>query len=366
MKRTITMLLVLLLVCNCLVACGQVKQDERPRIEQPQNSLTSRIVTDMMGNQIELPEKIERVYFDWASGITLAMTLGATEKIIAKPAAFEADSFAWARIICPSINSVLTENEIFTSGNVESVLSLEPDLVVTSTADNIENYNNLGLKTIYVKFNDYESFKESLLVVGAALGDDELSTAQKYNELLDSNIAMVQERTASVSDTDKKTVYYMDSRFNDAYHTVGTGEIQESWIVNAGGLLATAGHFKGRNIEITAEKLLEIDPDIIMIGAQTQAEVYEMLMSDEILNELSAVKAGQVYRVPQGIFPWCRTGPEAAIQVIWAGQFLHPELFEDLDIKTVAKNFYKEFYGSDVSDENLDEILSGHLCPNGK
>ena len=198
------------------------------------------------------------------------------------------------------------------------------------------------------------------------MGDEELAAAEKYNELLDSNIAMVQERTSALSEDDKQTVYYMDSRFNDAYHTVGTGEIQESWITCAGGILATKDDFEGRNLEITAEKLLEIDPDIIVIGAQTQADVYEMLMNDAVLSELSAVKSGNVYRLPQGIFPWCRTGPEAAIQVIWAGQFLHPELFEDIDMKTVAKDFYKEFYGTDVSDEYIEEIMAGHLCPGGK
>lgn len=387
MKKTLAFILALIIALGCLSACGQTGNENSGPAETAapsgdgtvnasdsaeesagdgEASAAARTVTDMTGNEIELPAEIERVYFDWASGITLAMTLGAADKVIAKPAAFEEDTFAWAREICPAINDVPTENEIFTSGNVEGVLSLEPDLVVTSTADNIEAYTNLGLTAIYVKFNDYASFKESLLIVGTALGDAELAKAIEYNNLLDANIAMVQERTSSVPDAEKKTVYYVDSRFNDAYHTIGTGEIQEDWIVDAGGILATDGHFEGRNIEITAEKFLEIDPDLILIGAQNQAGVYEMLMEDAILSELHAVKSGDVYRIPQGIFPWCRTGPEAAIHVIWAGQFLHPELFEDIDIMSVARDFYKEFYGTDVSDEHLEEILAGHLCPGGK
>lgn len=366
MKKTLSLILVMLIICGCLSGCNSSNKGNAPANEQQGLTDSSRTVTDMLGRQIEFSGELNRVYFDWASGITLAMTLGVTDKLAAKQPAFEGESFAWARVICPAINDVPTEDDSIVSGNVESILALEPEVVFTSTRENVESYEKLGLKTVFVNFNDHESFKESLLIVGTAIGADELAAAERYNALLDSNIAMVAERTSEIADADKPTVYYMDSRFNDAYHTVGTGEIQESWITCAGGILATAADFEGRNLEITAEKLLELDPDIIVIGAQTQADVYDMLMSDPVLSELSAVKESHVYRLPQGIFPWCRTGPEAAIQVIWAGQFLHPELFDDIDIKTVAKDFYKDFYGTDVSDEYLDEILSGHLYPNGR
>jgi iron complex transport system substrate-binding protein len=191
--------------------------------------------------------------------------------------------------------------------------------------------------------------------------------AKKYNKYLDDHVAMVSERTAALATEVKQSVYYIDGRFNKGiYHTVGTGEIQERWISIAGAKLATARDFQGRDIEIAAEKFLTIDPDIIMIGAQNQAEVYDELISDNVLSELSAVKNGKIYRIPQGIFPWCRTGPEGAIQVVWAGKLLHPDLFADIDIAVVARGFYKEFYGTDISDEHLQGILNGQLSPGGK
>lgn len=361
MKIKKLVLAIVLIISTILVGCGSSST-----ATSSQNNSSARVVTDMLGNEVSLSGEVNRVYFDWASGITLAMPLGAIEKVIAKPAAFEEDSFAWARVICPSINAVPTENDIFTSDNVESVLNLEPDVVITNTPDAVESYANIGIKALYVKFSDYDSFKESLLIVGKALGETEYNNALKYNQLLDENIAMVRERTANIQDSDKKKVYYMDSRFDDIYHTVGSGEIQESWIESAGGILATDGIFEGKNVEITIEEFLNLNPDIILIGAQTQAEVFDQLISDEILSELDAVKNEEVYRLPQGLFPWCRTGPEAAIHVIWAGKFLHPELFEDIDMKIVTKDFYKEFFGTDVPDEYIDEILAGHLTPNGR
>ena len=77
--------------------------------------------------------------------------------------------------------------------------------------------------------------------------------------------------------------------------------------------------------------MLDVDPDIVIIGAQNQADVYDQLMVDPVLAGMSAVKNGTVYRAPQGIFPWCRNGPEAAIQMVWAAKLLHPAEFADVD-----------------------------------
>ena len=354
-KRIVALSLAVILSCICLAGCNSVKS---------RTDTAMRSVVDMTGNTIEIPEKVDKVFVDWASGITLVMTLGATDKLVVAPTAFESDTFAWARIICPAIDDVEKNDDAYT--NVEVALEYEPDIVITNDINNIDVYAKVGLTAIYVNFNSNESFKESMLIVGTALGKNELKAAEKYNQYFDDNVAMVSDRLAGVPDVQKPSVYYVDSRFVDAYHTVGRGEIQEEWITIAGAKLATADDFEGRNLEITAEKFLTLDPDIIMIGAQNQADVYDILMADKVLSGLSAIDNNSVYRIPQGIFPWCRTGAEAAIQVVWAAKLLYPDLFNDIEIESVARDFYSEFYGSEVSDDTLDGILSGKLCPTGK
>ena len=245
-------------------------------------------------------------------------------------------------------------------------MNYSPDLIITNNKDNIDTYKNLGLTAIYVNYNSNDSFKESMSIVGTALGADEKAAADRYNTYFDENVKLVEKRLASISAEDKPSVYYMDSRFGDAYHTVGTGEIQEEWVTIAGGVLATAAEFEGRNLEMTAEKLLGLDPDIILIGAQKQAEVYDLLMADKVLAGMNAIKNNSVYRVPQGIFPWCRTGPEAAMQVVWAAKLFYPEQFSDIDIAEMAKSFYKDFYGTDVSLDSINGILAGKMFPEGK
>ena len=355
-KQLLVLTIALALLCTTLAGCGSTENgsDESPK----------RTITDMTGQTVEMPATIEKVFCDWPSGITLIMTLGATEKLVAAHSAFETDSFAWAREICPQIESVVKDDAPFS--NAEAILNYSPDLVVTNNKDNIDTYQNLGLTVVYVDYNSNDSFKESMRIVGEALGADEKAAADRYNAYFDENVKLVQERIGSISDADRPSVYYMDSRFGDAYHTVGAGEIQEEWLTIAGGVLATAPEFEGRNLEITSEKLLALDPDYILIGAQKQAEVYDLLMEDNVLAGLSAVKSNSVYRIPQGIFPWCRTGPEAAMQVVWAAKLLHPEQFSDIDMAELAQNFYKDFYGTEISRDSLEGILAGKVCPEGK
>lgn len=352
-KRIIICIVTLGIFCGLMSGC-------KSNLNSPVVS-DKRTVIDMTGNSVELPDTVDKVFCDWASGITLIMTLGATNKLVAIPNAFDSDTFAWARIICPDIDNILRKDEAFT--NVEEVLNLNPNLVITNDKDKIEMYTNIGLTTIYVTFNNNDSFKESMLIVGEALGLDELEVAKKYNAYFDNNVTMVKERLSGVSE--KPKVYYMDSRFNDVYHTVGANEIQEDWISIAGGILVTANDFEGRNLEINAEKLLLMDPEYILIGAQNQASVYDALMQNNVLAGLTSINENKVYRIPQGIFPWCRTGSEAAIQVIWAAKLFHPEQFVDIEIKDVAKQFYAEFYGNEVTDDVLNDIIAGKLCPTG-
>lgn len=322
---------------------------------------TSIVIVDMANREVVLTEPVDRVFVDWASGITLVMTLEATDRLVAVPSAFHSDTFSWCQIICPTLNNIPDDDPAYE--NVEGVLKYDPQLVITSTKDMIEKYELLGLNVLYVKFTDDKSFQESIRTVGQALGETTYQQALSYCEYMDNNIEQVCSRTSILTDDDRPSVYYMDSRFTDPYHTVGRGEIQEAWITYAGGKLATAELFEGRNIEITAEELLKIDPEIVMIGAQNQAVVKEMLIADPVLADLSAVKENRVFRIPQGMFPWCRTGPEAAMQSLWAGKLLHPELFEDISVIDVARNFYKQFYGAELTDEQLQGILAGKLTP---
>lgn len=359
MKSKLVKLLVFVLAvhmfCFTFVGCGRKNVDA--------SSSKASSVVDMTGNEVALPANIDKIFVDWTAGIILPMTLGATDKLVVVPTTFDEEAYAWTRMICPDIDLVERNNEAYM--NKEVALSYEPDVVITNMEENVAVYQSAGVDAVYVKFTDNKSFQESLKIVGEVLGDKEYEMAKKYCNYFNDNVQMVTERLKNVEKASKPSVYYVDCRFADPYHTVGKGEVQEEWITTAGGVLATAEEFEGKNLEVTTEKISEINPDIIMIGARNQADVYNTIMSDENFANLDAVKNNKVYRVPQGLSPWCRNGSEAAVQILWAAKLLHPTEFEDIDMKTMVQDFYKEFYGAKLNDDTLGGILAGKLSPTG-
>ena len=357
MKKKLTVLLVLMLaLMSLVVGCSQT------------GGSSERKVTDMTGAEVTLPAEVKSVINCWPSSNQIMITLGATDKQSAYFATLQRPSFTWMQIVNPAIAAEETKT-VGVNGSVtaEELLALEPDLVITANEDDAVAWREAGLNAMCMMFNNYEGLRESVVKTGEALGGDAVARAEKYVEYLDGNINMVKDRLKDLKDEDKPTVYYMDGQQGKTpYLTSGNGTIQEEWITMAGGKLATDGLFEGMSKEITPEQLLEIDPDYILVGGTNQAKVYDMLMNEKSLQGLKAIKNNHVYRIPQGTFQWCRFGSESALQVVWAAKTIHPDKFEDIDMKQMTIDFYKEYLDYDLSSEYADAILAGKSGPEGK
>ncbi|WP_207770180.1 hypothetical protein [Frankia canadensis] len=70
-----------------------------------------------------------------------------------------------------------------------------------------------------------------------------------------------------------------------------------------------------------------------------------------------AVKGNRLRFNPQGLCPWDRFGPEEALQIQWAPQALHPDLFTDLDMCAETRDFYQKFFHYEPTEADRDLIL---------
>ena len=50
-------------------------------------------------------------------------------------------------------------------------------------------------------------------------------------------------------------------------------------------------------------------------------------------------------------------GTEEALNIQWAAEELHPDLFPDLDIPAATKSFYQQFFGYQLSQDQVSSIL---------
>lgn len=107
--------------------------------------------------------------------------------------------------------------------------------------------------------------------------------------------------------------------------------------------------------EISPEKVLAWQPDIIILGAgcgDLQHSAYGKLFAP-----LRAVKNGKVWQNPAGVFPWDRYGTESALQIQWAAKRLQPQRFNDLDMIAITRDFYQRFFDYSLTGSEAERIL---------
>ena len=60
-----------------------------------------------------------------------------------------------------------------------------------------------------------------------------------------------------------------------------------------------------------------------------------------------------------GTFNWDRYSAEEALQVLWAAQAFHPEQFKDIDLVQETREFYKTYYGYNLTEDEAKRIIAG-------
>jgi iron complex transport system substrate-binding protein len=73
---------------------------------------------------------------------------------------------------------------------------------------------------------------------------------------------------------------------------------------------------------------------------------------------MKAVQTKRVYTVPVGVHTWHRT-VEQPLMLLWAAKTFFPEQFGALGLKAETKQFFREFFDYQLTDEQTSEILSG-------
>lgn len=263
--------------------------------------------TDSYGNVVTIEAEPERIVSVAPNMTELLFELGVGDRVVGRTDYCD----------YPAETANIDSVGAIDKPDLEKIISLEPDVVIatTFTEEGIAKLDAAGIPVVVLH---EEGTVDGVYVMISDMGNivNKNQQAASTIEEMQTTIADVQEKT---KDLEKPTVYYVVGYGEYGDYTAGGDTF-------VGGMLEIAG---GDNIakdisgwNISLEKLIESDPDIIIISEW---------MKDDFVNapnycELSAVKNGKVYTMDVNMLE--RQGSRNDDGILELAKIFHPEVFE--------------------------------------
>ncbi len=247
-------------------------------------------------------------------------------------------------------------------GSYEEIMSVGPDIVIEGAMGDVdlETVNDRQKKfgTIPVvgvtDNSDVTKITPSIDFMGKLLGKEDV--ANKLTEFTNKYLDKANSVSNSISDGDKKKVYYAEGE--QGLQTDPSGSLHGQLIDIVGGKNVADVQLQNGTgqVEVSIEQVIKWNPEVIIT---TNEEFYNSVYNDTDWAEIDAVKNKQVYLSPKSPFKWFDRPPGAniIIGIPWTAKIIYPDKYSDINLKEEVKTFYKEFYHYDLSDSDVTELL---------
>ena len=312
-------------------------------------------IVDMAGRNVTLSGRAERIITTFKPATLSVLSLGLADRLVA------VDSFSpRVRIntsVYPGISELPKIGNRSTGLNMETVISLKPDLVILyAQKDGILTADRLvrsGIPAIVILPESLDSIKETLRIIAQAAGCPE--RAETVIQAIDHVMDIVHARTADIEVQQRKTVYYAGP---DGFFTTAPGTmLQDEMISQAGGINAAhnlTGFFK----PISPEQFVQWNPDAVFVCREIRSSAGTYLKKPE-LAEVAAVKSGQFFCIPSSHAPWDFPSPLSVLGVLWAGKRLYPDRFHDIDLTKEIDRFHEILFSRSFTEmgSRLEDTL---------
>ena len=274
-------------------------------------------IVDGLDKQVALDQPAENIVTLSPPITEMLYAIGAGYQVIAR------DSFSdypETALSLPDIGGGFAEYDL------ETILNLEPDLVIAggiNTPELVQSLEDLGL-TVYYLANpsDLEGTFASIEVLGVLSGHED--EAKELVKGLRTRVDAVS--TALEGVEEKPTVYYeLDATDTAKPYTPGPNTFYTSMIEIAGGKNIGA-KLEFEWAQISLEQLLIEDPDLILLGDAMWGITPESVAERAGWDSLTAVTNGEVLPFDDNLI--ARIGPRQVDGLEALARIFHPDLFK--------------------------------------
>ena len=351
-----------------LAGCAKTEKAKAP---------ATRTIIDHTGAEVVVPAEINRVVI--GSILPLAsvycMYMGSTEKLVGMhPSSMAAAKNSYLATVFPEV--VKIDSSFVQNGavNVEELLKLKPDVVFYAAGNDEERqvYENagipaIGFSTTRKEWHCIDTYADWIDLLSQIFADD--SKTARAKEIIDYGYAVekkIKDRVANLSDDQKPNVMILFNYDDSAMTAAGHHFFSKYWIETPGGKNVVDA--KGQ-MKINMEQVYQWNPDMIFI-TNFSPRLAEDLLENKIdgadWSLVKAVQDGKVYKFPLGMYRWFPPASDTPLVLQWLATKIQPELFADIDMDKEIKDYYKRFYGVDLTPKDLQAIYNPARAASGK
>ncbi len=235
--------------------------------------------------------------------------------------------------------------------NVESVLSVNPDVVI-QWGDRgpgiVDPLRNVGLSVVGLTYGTQQDLEDTVALYGELL--DKQNRARVILDEMQRGLDGL--RAAEHGSGAVPSVLYLRGALDGLQ--VGGGASYNHFVTELVGARNPAAGIDAEQGTIDTEQLLAWDPDLILLG-NFGPMMPENMYADPALATLQAVRRRRVYKVPLGGYRWDPPSQESPLMWQWLAGLVHGTRAPGLRDDVVRQ--YAFMYAVEPNAAQLDAIL---------
>jgi iron complex transport system substrate-binding protein len=274
----IAILAIVLMVALCFSACNQTAETV-PTIV--------KTTVDRDGNEITVPEKIDKIMTLAPSITQITQSMGYSEKIVG------IDNYSEAYLLQPLKNVSVFES---TAPDNETILVLDPDIIFVTGMSFVEGVNpyqtliDAGICVAVIpSSNSLEGIKKDIQFIADCMGEP--STATVIIDKMNDDINTIKAIGDTI--TEKKTVHFEIAALPYIY-SFGKGTFLDEMITLIGAENVYANEDSW--IPVTEEAAIAKNPDVILTSVNYLDDPVAEITNRTGWEAVTAVKNAEIYK----------------------------------------------------------------------
>lgn len=336
-----------------LAACGCSSEKPAEQTTDPEPV----IFTDSAGREVELPGKIDRIATSGALAQQVLLTV-APEKLVGLSTELSDDELKY---FGQDLAELPVYGQFFGKGgtfNKEAVGAANPQVVIDigeTKQGIVEDLDSLqeqiGIPCIHLSAS-LDSYDQVYAQLGKLLGVEE--RAEKLGSWCADAYAETCSIMAEIPESDRVRTMYLSG--DDGQQTIARGSYFATVLDMVADNVAVDETGTGSmGMEISLKSIAVIDPDLILFSPTS---IYDSVADDAAWSSLTAVAAGNYYRVPGCPYNWIEYPPSVnqVLGIQWLPRLLYPDRYDD-DMQDVVTDYYRTFYQYELTDDEYHELV---------